>query len=89
MKLATDLLVGAVDNNYDTAVLIRSDTDIVPAIEWIRDRFHKKVEYIGFSLPETEKHEATRPVKTMIYKTDLQRVLAEQDIRKFFKQKLL
>ena len=31
VKLATDLIVGAVDNQYDTAILVSSDTDLNPA----------------------------------------------------------
>lgn len=37
----------------------------------------------------TDKHEAVRPVKTMIYNTDVQRVLSEADMRQFIKPKLL
>ncbi len=33
VKLATDLIVGAVDNQYDTAILISSDSDLIPAID--------------------------------------------------------
>lgn len=85
VKLATDLIVGAVDNKYDTAIVVSSDTDLIPAVQWVRDRMKKKVEYIGFSLAQTSKFEATRPVKTLIYNTDVQRVLSENDIKPFMK----
>ena len=88
VKMAVDLIAGAIDNKYDTAIVISSDTDLVPAIDWIRKRQKKKVEYIGFSLPETGTHESTRPTKTMIYSTDLQRVLIESDIKPFIKTSL-
>lgn len=84
VKLATDLIVGAVDNQYDTAIVVSSDTDLVPAIDWVRHRRQKKVEYIGFSVPVENYPEAsTKPTKSLIARTDVQRVLIETDIRKF------
>ena len=51
--MATDIIVGAIDKKYDTAIVVSSDTDIIPAIDWVRMRLHK-VEYVGFSMPETK-----------------------------------
>ena len=48
VKIAADLIIGAVDNLYDTAILISSDTDLIPAIKYIRYK-KKKLEYVGFS----------------------------------------
>ncbi|MBU4477025.1 NYN domain-containing protein [Candidatus Parcubacteria bacterium] len=48
VKIATDLIIGAIDNLYDTAVLVSSDTDLIPAIQYIRYK-KKKLEYVGFS----------------------------------------
>lgn len=48
VKLAVDLIVGAVDDLYDTAILVSSDTDLIPAVQYINYR-GKKLEYIGFS----------------------------------------
>jgi len=48
VKIATDLIIGAVDDLYDTAILISSDTDLVPAIKCIKHK-GKKLEYVGFS----------------------------------------
>ena len=48
VKIATDLIAGAVDNLYDTAILVSSDTDLIPAIRYIRYK-KKKLEYVGFS----------------------------------------
>jgi uncharacterized LabA/DUF88 family protein len=48
VKLALDLALGAVDDLYDIAILISSDTDILPAVEEAKSR-GKKVEYVGFS----------------------------------------
>ena len=48
VKIAVDLLVGAYENFYDTAIIISSDTDLVPAIGKVRS-LGKEVEYIGFA----------------------------------------
>lgn len=48
VKIAVDLLVGAYENKYDTAILVSSDTDLIPAISKVKE-LGKKIEYIGFS----------------------------------------
>lgn len=48
VKIAADLIIGAIDNLYDTAILVSSDTDLIPAIQYVRYK-KKKLEYIGFS----------------------------------------
>ena len=86
VKLATDLIVGAVDNQYDTAIIVSSDADLVPAIDWIRFRRHKKVEYIGFSIiNKFNPKENTQPLQTMIGRSDIQRILIESDLKSFIK----
>lgn len=87
VKIATDLLIGAMDNKYDVAAVVSSDSDLVPAIDIVRRRFHKKVEYIGFSIPNPAPKaglsDHTIPLPTMITRTDVQRVLTEADLRSF------
>lgn len=85
VKLATDLIVGAIDDKYDTAIVVSSDSDLVPAIDWVRMRKHKKVEYIGFSIVSDDKAGSTRPLQTMITHTDVQRILIKSDLKKFIK----
>lgn len=48
VKLAVDVVLKAVKDQYDTVILVSSDTDLIPAIEAIRE-FGKRVEYVGFS----------------------------------------
>jgi len=48
VKIAIDLVVDGIEDKYDTAILVSSDTDLIPAIKYIRSK-GKKVEYIGFS----------------------------------------
>jgi len=86
VKLATDLIVGAVDNRYDTAIIVSSDSDLIPAIDWVRKKRNKKIEYIGFSIMDKkDNRNNTRPLQTMITYSDIQRILTESDMRKFIK----
>jgi uncharacterized LabA/DUF88 family protein len=92
VKLATDLIVGAIDNKYDTAIIVSSDGDLIPAIDCIRYRFTKKVEYIGFSILDYKNlNDSTRPLLGMISKTDIQRTLTIDDLKSFIiqQQKLI
>ncbi|HEX8994064.1 MAG TPA: NYN domain-containing protein [Candidatus Paceibacterota bacterium] len=89
VKMATDLIVGAVDDKYDTAIVVSSDTDLVPAIDWVRMRMKKHVEYVGFSIPDSRGEiYASKPTFALIARTDVSRTLVESDIRRFIKPKL-
>ena len=77
VKIAVDLLVGAYENYYDEAVLISSDTDLVPAIGKVKS-LGKKVEYIGF---------AHQPSYGVMKNANTTRLLIKEDIEKFLKQK--
>ncbi|MDO8552105.1 MAG: NYN domain-containing protein [bacterium] len=48
VKIAIDLVIGAVEDEYDTAVIVSSDTDLIPAIKYVLNK-GKKVEYVGFA----------------------------------------
>jgi len=48
VKISIDLIIGAIDDYYDTAILISSDTDLIPALRYVRYK-KKKLEYVGFS----------------------------------------
>jgi len=86
VKLATDLLVGALDDKYDIAVVVSSDSDLVPAIDIVRKKFNKKIEYVSFSapqLPELNIYEDLKPTKVMIYRSDIQRIIPVTDLNRF------
>lgn len=92
VKLATDLIVGALDNKYDTAIVVSSDADLTPAMDWVRKRTKKRIEYVGFSIIDKMKPDNnTKPLETMFRYSDIQRVLVESDLKNFIKpqQKLL
>lgn len=79
VKLAIDLVIGAVDNIYDTAILISSDTDLIPAIKYLKYK-GKRLEYVGFS------HD---PSLGMQKYADLSVLLLPEDIEKFKEKTLL
>jgi len=70
--MAVDLLTGAYENLYDTAILVSSDTDLIPAIERVR-KMKKKVEYIGFS---------HKPSYALIANSDIRRLLIKDELLK-------
>ena len=73
VKLATDMLIGAYENLYDVAILISSDTDLIPAIKYIK-YLGKEVEYIGFS---------HNPSLGLQKNVNLSRLLIEDDVAGF------
>ena len=74
VKLSVDLVIGAVDNLYDTAVVISSDTDLIPAIKYVHNAKKKSVEYIGFG---------ATPSFGMIKECSVSRVFSSTDLVKF------
>ncbi len=76
VKIAVDLVVGAVDNVYDTAILVSSDTDLIPAIRYIKHK-GKKLEYVGFSY---------NPSLGMQKYADLSVLIRLEDIERFKEQ---
>lgn len=75
VHIAVDLLKGAYENRFDTAVLVSSDTDLIPAIEAVRHK-KKRVEYVGF---------AHRPSFGLIKNVDVTTTLRREDFPKFLK----
>ena len=73
VQIAVDLLVGAYENLYDIAILVSSDTDLLPAIEKVR-QLKKKIEYVGFS---------HKPSFAMIKNSDVRRLLTKEDLKPF------
>ena len=71
--MATDLLCGAYEDLYDTAILVSSDTDLIPAIQKVRSK-GKKVEYVGFS---------HKPSMGLIAHSDIRRLLTKEDLAQF------
>ena len=64
---------------YDTAILVSSDTDLIPAIKYIRYR-GKKLEYVGFS------HSPSLGIQKY---ADLSVLLSKEDVEKFKEKTLL
>lgn len=73
VQIATDILIGAYENLYDTIILVTSDTDLIPALEKARS-MKKKIEYIGFS---------HKPSYGLITHSGIRRLLTKEDIEQF------
>ena len=73
VQIAIDLVIGAVENNYDVAIIVSSDTDLIPAIKYVRSK-GKRVEYIGF---------AQSPSLGMIKESDDRILLIKEQIEDF------
>lgn len=76
VRMAVDLLVGAYENQYDTAILVSSDTDLIPALGKVRT-MGKTVEYVGFS---------HKPSYGLITHSDIRRLLTKEDLEQFITQ---
>ncbi len=85
VKIATDLAAATIDKKCDVAIIVSSDTDLLPMIDWLRFRYDQKVEYIGFSIPDKSgSGNDIRPTNAFFSKTNAHRVLTESDIRRFY-----
>jgi len=81
VKMAIDLLVGAYDNLYDTAILISSDTDLIPAIKKVK-HLSKKVEYIGFSHCPSIALQKYATLSRLLIKEEIEQFAEKDDMRK-------
>jgi len=79
VKIAIDLVIGAADDIYDTAILISSDTDLIPALKYIKYK-DKKLEYVGFS------HAPSLGIQKF---ASLSILLLSEDIERFKEKRLL
>ena len=78
VKMAVDLLVGAYEDLYDRAILLSSDTDLIPAIQKIK-HLGKEVEYIGFS---------HKPSLGLQKYASLTRLMIKEEIEKFVSKEI-
>src|SRR3989344_4882929 len=73
VKIAIDIVIDGIEDKYDTAIIVSSDTDLIPAIKYVQSK-GKKVEYIGFS-----NHTSVGLIK----ECDNQRVFVSADLKQF------
>lgn len=65
--------MGAYEDIYDVAILISSDTDLIPAIQKVK-KLGKRVEYIGFS---------HKPSYGLIKNANETRLLTKNEVEQF------
>lgn len=73
VRMAVDMVVGAYENNFDTVILISSDTDLIPAVEKVMKK-RKRIEYVGLSY---------RPSFGLMKKVSETKLLTKKDLEKF------
>ena len=73
VRIALDLYRLAIENQYDKAILISSDSDLVPAVKMVQ-ALGKEVEYVGFS------HNTSM---ALIKECKAKRLLARDDLMAF------
>lgn len=78
VKLAVDILDMAYQNKYDTAIVVSSDTDLIPGIIRAKE-LGKNIEYIGFS---------HRPSFAMQRYAGLSRLLSKVELENFLPKTL-
>lgn len=76
VQIAVDILVGAYENLWDTAIILSSDTDLLPAISKAR-QLGKNIEYVGFS---------HKPSLAMISQSTTPRLLMIDEVTPFLKK---
>jgi uncharacterized LabA/DUF88 family protein len=76
VKIAADILIGAYENLYDKAVLLSSDTDLLPAISKAVS-LGKIIQYVGF---------AHNPSFALIRHAKPAKLLSKDDLMPFVKK---
>lgn len=78
VRIAVEMIRMARLNEYDKAILISSDTDLVPAVEEVRS-LDKNVKYVGF--PNNQSFGLTKASDDLL-------VLRKEDLMRFFTSNL-
>lgn len=73
VRLALDIYKMGMENIYDKAILLSSDSDLLPAVKMVQKN-DKEVEYIGFS---------HQPSFALLKECRARRLLREQDVKLF------
>ncbi len=73
VRIALDLFRLAIEDSYDKAILISSDSDLLPAVRMVQAK-GKEVEYIGFS---------HNPSLALVKECRSQRLIARDDLLPF------
>lgn len=77
VKIAVDIVAGAYKNEFDTVILISSDSDLVPAVHEVKAK-GKRVEYIGFSHSPSLALVRNSSNSRLLIKTDVEPFIAAQ-----------
>lgn len=71
VQIATDLLVGAYEDLYDIALVVSSDTDLLPAMAKVKS-LGKEIEYVGFGHQPSLAMQTAATVSKLVLKEELE-----------------
>jgi len=77
VRMAVDIVAGALQDTYDRVVILSSDTDLIPAIDLARKK-GKKVTYVGFS---------HKPAYALQKNSDLSRLITKSELEQFIEDR--
>ncbi len=77
VRMAVDVVTGACEDKWDEAILVSSDTDLVPAIVYAQ-KHGKAVEYVGFE---------GKPSNELTKVCEKHRVLTAKELKQFITKK--
>jgi hypothetical protein len=77
VNLATEILIDAIDDNYDTAILVAADSDYETPLEVIKNRFPEKRIIVEF-VKETFSYRLAELAKPYVFKIDRDRLASCQ-----------
>lgn len=77
VKIAIDMLLDAIEDKTDILMLFSSDTDLIPALKYIRTRLKKQIEYIGFSHSPSFGIQKNATTSRLLYPDEIQKFLVK------------
>lgn len=84
VMIAMDILIGAFEDRYDMAILVSSDTDLMPVINYVQKNLGKRVEYVGFDIKDNRiVLEDTVPTMSLSLCCKSKKILDNEMIDKF------
>lgn len=75
VRMAVDIVAGAYLDKYDTAIVVSSDSDLIPAIMHAR-KGGKKIEYVGFAHKPTDDLKKNCDACLLLTKKDIDQFIA-------------
>ena len=84
VQLAIDFVAGAIDDSYDTGVICSTDTDLLPALEFVATRFgRERAETAAWHSDQKRSELRSHSIPTWCHRLDLTDYRAVRDPRDY------